>query len=77
MKRTATTICVSVALAATPAIGYACSDNGAGTNATGKASTVSAAGNKKKLRKCKKRAYARYQGPDLNRALKKCKKKYG
>ena len=55
MKRTATTLCVSVALAATPAIGYACSDNGAGTNASGKASTVSAAGNKKKLRKCKKK----------------------
>ncbi|MEA2448701.1 MAG: hypothetical protein QOG63_633 [Thermoleophilaceae bacterium] len=76
MKRTATTLCISVALAATPAVGYACSNGADGTSASGKASTVTAAGNRK-LRKCKKRAYARYQGPDLNRALKKCKRKYG
>jgi hypothetical protein len=77
MKRTATTLCVTIAVAAAPAVGYACSGDSSGTSASGKASTVSAAGNKKKLRKCKKRAYARYQGPDLNKALKRCKRKYG
>ena len=75
MRRTATTLCVVTALAATPAIGVACPDKGGDASAaTGK---VSAAGNKKKLRRCKKRAYQRYQGPDLQKALKRCKRKYG
>jgi hypothetical protein len=76
MKRTATTLCVTIALAAAPAVGYACTGDGGGT-ASADSGKVTSAGNPKKLKRCKKQAYARYQGPDLNRALKKCQKKYG
>jgi hypothetical protein len=71
MKKTVTSLVVAAAVAVVPAVGQA-----SPTGSAGKAA-AHAAGNKHKLKKCKKRAYSRYQGPDLNRALKKCKKKFG
>jgi hypothetical protein len=74
MKRTVTSLCVAAALAVAPAVGYACSGDGGSASAS---AGVSSAKNAAKLKKCKQKAYSRYQGPDLNKALKKCKKKYG
>jgi hypothetical protein len=79
MKRTATTLCVA-ALAATPAIAVACPDGGSGdanANAGQKASSGVSAAASKRYKRCKRRAYQRYQGPDLTKALKRCKRKYG
>jgi hypothetical protein len=76
MKRTVTSLCVTAALAVTPAIGYACTGD-SGSDASAASSQVTAAKSKKKLKKCKNRAYSRYQGPDLARALKKCQRKFG
>jgi hypothetical protein len=76
MKRTVTSLCVTAALAVTPAIGYACTGDGTG-DAGAASSQVATAKNKKKLKKCKAKAYARYQGPDLTKALKRCQKKFG
>jgi tetrahydromethanopterin S-methyltransferase subunit E len=77
MKKTVTSLCVTAALAVTPAIGYACSGSSDSGSASAANSQVTAAKNKKKLKKCKNRAYARYQGPDLTKALKKCQRKFG
>jgi hypothetical protein len=79
MKRIATTLCVA-ALAATPAIAGACPDGGSGdakANAGQKADGGVSTAASRQYKRCKRRAYSRYQGADLNKALKRCKRKYG
>ena len=76
MRRTVTTLCATAALAAVPAVGIACPAGSSGTSAKD-AAAVTTAKNRHKLKRCKNKAYSRYQGDDLTKALKRCKRKFG
>jgi hypothetical protein len=71
MKKAATALCTAALIAAVPATGIA-------SAGSGDAPAAHAAKNKKKLKKCIHNAQLHYQGgPAYDKAVKKCKKKFG